>query len=131
MPRTKKDSLIETTLEYKNRMAQEKLRRITLQNDTAQFDLNKKNESICYRAVAMQEFENAISSVYNQIKNMSEQLTQLLQLNVQQADLLNQYSEALLTELSNIDVELSNTEAFDNENYYTKQARKARMSRDQ
>ena len=61
--------LIEYDVEYRNAMAKEKLRRLILQNDHQQFDLDKKNESVCYRAVAMNEFEKAIASVYAQIKN--------------------------------------------------------------
>ena len=46
---SKKDekSLIEYDVEYRNAMAKEKLRRLILQNDHQQFDLDKKNESVC------------------------------------------------------------------------------------
>ena len=66
--KTDNESLVEYTLEYRNAMAKEKLRRLILQNDHQQFDLDKKNESVCYRAIAMSEFEKAIASIYAQAR---------------------------------------------------------------
>ena len=66
--KTDNESLVEYTLEYRNAMAREKLRRLILQNDHQQFDLDKKNESVCYRAIAMSEFEKAIASIDAQIQ---------------------------------------------------------------
>lgn len=123
---TKKE-LLETTLEYKNKMAQEKLRRITLQNDHQSFDLEKKKETVCYKAVAMSEFEKAVSSIYAQIKNADEQLTTLLRLDQNQIDLLHNYMENILEELSNIDIKLSDTVEFDADNYFAGKAKRAQM----
>lgn len=123
----KKTELIETTIDYRNRMAEEKLRKIKLQNDHQSFDLNKKQETICYRAVAISEFEKAVGSIYAQIRNADEQLTALLRLNQQQADILHNYMENILEDLSNIDIELSTTSEFDAENYFAGKARKNQM----
>lgn len=119
------DSLVEVTLSYKNAMAREKLRKLQLQNDHQAFDLEKKRETICYRAVAISEFEKAVSSIYAQIKNADEQLSALLRLEPAQAEVLHDYMENILTELSNIDIELSTTSQFDAETYYDGRARKA------
>lgn len=127
--RAKKGELIETSVEYRNKMAEEKLRRIRLQNDHQAFDLDKKQETVCYRQVALAEFEKAISSIYAQIKNADEQLTSLLRLTQQQADILHDYMENILTDLSEIDIELSATTKFDAENYYSGKARRSQMLR--
>ena len=102
-------SLIEYDVDYRNAMAKEKLRRLILQNDHQQFDLDKKNESVCYRAIAMSEFEKAIASIYAQIQNAEEQLAHLLRLDQTQVDVLHDYMENILTALSEINVELSAT----------------------
>lgn len=127
MPKKKENVLVETTVEYKNKMAEEKLRKLVLNNDHQEFDLEKKKDSICYKAVAMGEFEKAISSVYAQIKNCEEQLQSLLQLNTQQADLLHTYMENILEDLGNIDIELSDTTTFDADNYFAGKAKRAQM----
>lgn len=124
-PKINDDSLVEVTLTYKNAMAREKLRKLQLQNDHQAFDLEKKRETICYRAVAISEFEKAVSSIYAQIKNADEQLSALLRLEPAQAEVLHDYMENILTELSNIDIELSTTSQFDAETYYDGRARKA------
>lgn len=125
--RAKKNELVETTVDYRNKMAEEKLRRIQLQNDHQAFDLNKKQETICYRAVAIAEFEKAVGSIYAQIKNADEQLTSLLRLNQQQSDILHEYMENILNDLSNIDIELSTTTEFDAEHYYDGRARRSQI----
>lgn len=122
--RRKKNELMETTVDYRNKMAEEKLRRIQLQNDHQAFDLDKKKDTICYRAVAVAEFEKAVSSIYAQIKNADEQLTTLLRLNQPQADILHEYMENILEDLSNINIELSTTTEFDAEHYYDGKARR-------
>ena len=127
MPKKKENVLVETSVEYKNRMAEEKLRKLVLNNDHAEFDLEKKKDSICYKAVAISEFEKAVSSIYAQIKNADEQLQSLLQLNPQQADLLHNYMENILEDLSNIDINLSDTTEFDADNYFAGRARRNQM----
>lgn len=121
------ESLVEYTLEYRNAMAREKLRRLILQNDHQQFDLDKKNESVCYKAIAMSEFEKAIASIYAQIQNAEEQLTHLLRLDQTQVDVLHDYMENILNALSDIDVELSATEDFDAANYRSGTALKNKL----
>ena len=125
----KEEKLIECTIEYRNEMAKEKLRRLMLQNDHQQFDLDKKNESVCYKAIAISEFEKAISSVYAQIQNAEEQLSDLLRLDQAQADVLHDYMENMLNALSEIDVELSSTTDFDAANTKSGTAAKAKMLR--
>ena len=127
MPKKKENVLVETSVEYKNRMAEEKLRKLVLNNDHAEFDLEKKKDSICYKAIAISEFEKAVSSIYAQIKNADEQLQSLLQLNPQQADLLHNYMENILEDLSNIDINLSDTTEFDADNYFAGRARRNQM----
>ena len=127
MPKKKENVLVETSVEYKNRMAEEKLRKLVLNNDHAEFDLEKKKDSICYKAVAISEFEKAVSSIYAQIKNCDEQLQALLQLSPQQADLLHNYMENILEDLSNIDINLSDTTEFDADNYFAGRARRNQM----
>ena len=127
MPKKKENALVETTVEYRNKMAEEKLRKLVLNNDHQAFDLEKKKDSICYKAVAISEFEKAVSSIYAQIKNCDEQLQALLQLNPQQADLLHNYMENILEDLSNIDINLSDTTEFDADNYFAGKARRNQM----
>jgi hypothetical protein len=127
MPRKKEITLVETTIDYKNAMAKEKLRRLQLQNEHQAFDLEKKQESICYRAVAMSEFEKAVGSIYAQIKNADEQLTALLHLNQQQTDILHNYMENILEDLSNIEINLSTTTDFDADNYFAGKARRSQL----
>lgn len=127
MPKKKENVLVETTVEYKNKMAEEKYRKLHLQNEHQAFDLEKKQESICYRAVAMSEFEKAIGSIYAQIKNADEQLTALLHLNQQQTDILHNYMENILEDLSNIEINLSTTTDFDADNYFAGKARRSQL----
>ena len=121
------ESLVEYTLEYRNAMAREKLRRLILQNDHQQFDLDKKNDSVCYRAIAMSEFEKAIASIYAQIQNAEEQLAHLLRLDQTQVDVLHDYMENILNALSEINVELSATSEFDAANYRSGTALKTKL----
>ena len=121
------ESLVEYTLEYRNAMAREKLQRLILQNDHQQFDLDKKNESVCYRAIAMSEFEKAIASIYAQIQNAEEQLAHLLRLDQTQVDVLHDYMENILNALSEINVELSATSEFDAANYRSGTALKTKL----
>lgn len=123
----KKDELIETSIEYRNKMAEEKLKKLTLANSHQEFDLEKKKDSICYKAVAVKEFEKAIGDIYARIKNADEQLTDRLNLNIQQASILHDYMEQLLEDLSNIDIELDSTENFDADNYFAGKARRNQM----
>lgn len=127
MPKKKENILVETTVEYKNKMAEEKYRKLHLQNEHQAFDLEKKQESICYRAVAMSEFEKAVGSIYAQIKNADEQLTALLHLNQQQTDILHNYMENILEDLSNIEINLSTTTDFDAEQYFAGKARRSQL----
>ena len=127
MPKKKENVLVETTVEYKNKMAEEKYRKLHLQNEHQAFDLEKKQESICYRAVAMAEFEKAVGSIYAQIKNADEQLTALLHLNQQQTDILHNYMENILEDLSNIEINLSTTTDFDADNYFAGKARRSQL----
>ena len=124
---TKKDTLIECTVDYKNQMAVEKLRKLHLANEHQSFDLQKKQDTICYKAVAMKEFEKAIGNIYARIKNADEQLCERLHLNIQQAAILHDYMEQILEDLSNIDIELESTEAFDIEHYYDGKAKKSQL----
>ena len=129
-PKTDKkdsESLVEYTVDYRNAMAKEKLRRLILQNDHQQFDLDKKNESVCYRAIAMSEFEKAIASIYAQIQNAEEQLAHLLRLDQTQVDVLHDYMENILNALSEINVELSATSEFDAANYRSGTALKTKL----
>lgn len=123
----KKDELIEISIEYRNRMAEEKLKKLTLANSHQEFDLEKKKDSICYKAVAIKEFEKAIGDIYARIKNADEQLCDRLQLNIQQASILHDYMEQLLEDLSNIEIELDSTESFDADNYFAGKARRNQM----
>lgn len=122
-----KGQLIELSVEYRNKMAEEKLKKLTLANSHQEFDLEKKKDSVCYKAVAMKEFEKAVADIYARIKNAPEQLTSLLQLNPQQAALLDNYIDDILTDLSNIDIELESTDAFDANNYFAGKARRSQM----
>jgi hypothetical protein len=123
----RKSSLVEVTVDYKNRMAEERLRKLHLQNEHQEFDLDKKKDTICYRVTAMSEFEKAISSIYAQIKNADEQLIALLRLTPSQSDVLHTYMESILTDLSNIDINLSSTEQFDADHYFDGAAKKKQM----
>lgn len=120
----KEDSLVETTTSYRNEMAREKLRKLKLANDHQQLDLSKKEDSLCYRAIAMKEFEKAVSSIYAQIKNADEQLSSLLHLDISQTDILHTYMEQILDALANIEIDLSSTSKFDAEHFYDGTARK-------
>lgn len=112
------ERLIELDIKYRNAMAQEKLRRIKLQNEHQEFDLHKKTEEVCYRAIAIKEFENAIGDIYARIKNADEQLTAKLELTQKQQEILHAYMEDILMDLSNIDINLSSTDAIDHSETY-------------
>lgn len=112
------ERLIELDIKYRNAMAQEKLRRIKLQNEHQEFDLHKKTEEVCYRAIAVKEFENAIGDIYARIKNADEQLTAKLELTQKQQEILHAYMEDILMDLSNIDINLSSTDAVDHSETY-------------
>lgn len=127
MPKKKENVLVETTVEYKNKMAEEKLRKLVLNNDHQAFDLEKKKDSICYKAVAVKEFEKVVGDIYARIRNADEQLTHRLHLDVQQASILHDYMEQILEDLSNIDIELDSTETFDADNYFAGKARRSQM----
>ena len=127
MPKKKENALVETSVEYKNRMAEEKLRKLVLNNDHAEFDLEKKKDSICYKAIAIKEFEKVVGDIYARIRNADEQLTHRLHLDVQQASILHDYMEQILEDLSNIDIELDSTETFDADNYFAGKARRNQM----
>lgn len=127
MPKKKENVLVETSVEYKNRMAEEKLRKLVLNNDHAEFDLEKKKDSICYKAIAIKEFEKVVGDIYARIRNADEQLTNRLHLDVQQASILHDYMEQILEDLSNIDIELDSTETFDADNYFAGKARRNQM----
>lgn len=127
MPKKKENALVETTIEYKNKMAEEKLRKLVLNNDHAAFDLEKKKDSICYKAIAIKEFEKVVGDIYARIRNADEQLTHRLHLDVQQASILHDYMEQILEDLSNIDIELDSTETFDADNYFSGKARRNQM----
>lgn len=127
MPKKKENVLVETSVEYKNRMAEEKLRKLVLNNDHAEFDLEKKKDSICYKAIAIKEFEKVVGDIYARIHNADEQLTHRLHLDVQQASILHDYMEQILEDLSNIDIELDSTETFDADNYFAGKARRNQM----
>ena len=122
-----KGQLIELSVEYRNKMAEEKLKKLTLANSHQEFDLEKKKDSVCYKAVAMKEFEKAVADIYARIKNADEQLTDRLHLNIQQASILHDYMEQLLEDLSNIEIELDSTENFDADNYFAGKARRSQM----
>ena len=112
--KTAKKGLLELTVDYRNAMAEEKLRRLKLNNDHQSVDLSKKTGEICYISVAMNEFQNAISSVYCEIKNADEHLCELLKLDMNQSELLHKFMQGILNRLSEIDVNLSTTSDFDN-----------------
>lgn len=122
-------SLLENTVDYRNRMAEEKLRKITLVNDTAELDLRKKEDAVCYITVAMKAFEDAASDIFARIKNAPEQLTSLLKLDPRQAELLNDYIDDILVDLSNMDIKLESTTASDAKLYSTQKAKKEKLSK--
>lgn len=122
-----KQQLLELTLEYRNDLAREKLRKIRLINDHQEVDLSKKTGEICYIAIALQEFQNAISSVYSQIKNADERLCDLLKLDMKQSELLHNFMNDILDNLADIDVQLSPTDVFDSANNKAGTARKSEL----
>ena len=122
-------SLLENTIDYRNRMAEEKLRKITLVNDTAELDLRKKEDAVCYITVAMKAFEDAASDIFARIKNAPEQLTSLLKLDPRQAEQLNDYIDDILVDLSNMDIQLESTTASDAKLYSTVKAKKEKLSK--
>ncbi len=122
-------SLLENTVDYRNRMAEEKLRKITLVNDTAELDLRKKEDAVCYITVAMKAFEDAASDIFARIKNAPEQLTSLLKLDPRQAEQLNDYIDDILIDLSNMDIKLESTTASDAKLYSTQKAKKEKLSK--
>ena len=119
-----KPQLLELTVDYRNAMATEKLRRLRLNNDHQSVDLSKKTGEICYISVAMNEFQNAISSVYCEIKNADERLCDLLKLDMNQSELLHDFMQGILNNLADIDINLSTTTEYDADNYYAGSARK-------
>ena len=121
--------ILSETTEYKNSMAREKLRKIKLVNDTAELDLRKKQDCVCYIAVAMSAFENAVGDIFSRIKNSPEQLTALLKLDPQQAELLNDFIDDILVDLSNLDIELESTTATDSKLYSDQKSKKEKLKK--
>ena len=124
-----KYSLLSHSVDYQNEMAKEKLRKIKLVNDTAELDLRKKEESVCYISVAMKAFEDAVGDIFARIKNSPEQLTSLLKLEPRQAEMLNEYIDDILTDLSNLDIQLESTTASDAKLYSVTKSKKEKLSK--
>ena len=121
--------ILSETTEYKNEMAREKLRKIKLVNDTNELDLRKKQDCVCYISIALSAFENAVGDIFSRIKNSPEQLTALLQLDPQQAELLNDFIDSILVDLSNLDIELESTTATDAKLYSDQKAKKEKLKK--
>lgn len=120
---------ISESIEYKNEMAREKLRKIKLVNDAAELDLRKKQECVCYITVALSAFENAVGDIFSRIKNSPEQLTALLKLDPRNAELLNNFIDDILVDLSNLDIELESTTATDAKLYSDQKAKKEKLKK--
>ena len=123
------DQCISESVEYKNEMAREKLRKIKLVNDGAQLDLRKKQDCVCYITVALSAFENAIGDIFSRIKNAPEQLTSLLKLEPRNAELLNNFIDDILVDLSNLDIELESTTETDAKLYSDQKAKKEKLKK--
>ena len=123
------DQCISESVEYKNEMAREKLRKIKLVNDGAELDLRKKQDCVCYITVAMSAFENAIGDIFSRIKNAPEQLTSLLKLEPRNAELLNNFIDDILVDLSNLDIELESTTETDAKLYSDQKAKKEKLKK--
>ena len=121
--------ILSETTEYKNEMAREKLRKIKLVNDTNELDLRKKQDCVCYISIALSAFENAVGDIFSRIKNSPEQLTALLKLDPQQAELLNDFIDSILVDLSNLDIELESTTATDAKLYSDQKAKKEKLKK--
>ena len=123
------DQCISESVEYKNEMAREKLRKIKLVNDGAELDLRKKQDCVCYITVALSAFENAIGDIFSRIKNAPEQLTSLLKLEPRNAELLNNFIDDILVDLSNLDIELESTTETDAKLYSDQKAKKEKLKK--
>ena len=121
--------ILSETTEYKNDMAREKLRKIRLVNDGAELDLRKKQDCVCYITVAMSAFENAVGDIFSRIKNSPEQLTSLLKLDPRQAELLNDFIDDILVDLSNLEIQLESTTATDAKLYSDQKAKKEKLKK--
>ena len=122
-------SLLSHSVDYQNEMAKEKLRKIKLVNDTQELELRKKEESVCYISVAMKAFEDAVGDIFARIKNSPEQLTSLLKLEPRQAEMLNDYIDDILVDLSNLDIQLESTTTSDAKLLKTKKSKKEKLSK--
>lgn len=123
------ENLLSESVEYKNEMATEKLRKIKLVNDANELDLRKKQDCVCYIKTAMSAFENAVCDIFSRIKNSPEQLTSLLKLDPRQAELLNDFVDSILFDLSNLDVELESTTETDAKLYSDQKAKKEKLKK--
>lgn len=121
--------LLSESVEYKNEMASEKLRKIKLVNDGAELDLRKKQDCVCYIQTAMKAFEDAVGDIFSRIKNTPEQLTSLLKLDPRQAELLSDFIDDILVDLSNLDIELESTTATDAKLYSDQKAKKEKLKK--
>lgn len=121
--------ILAESVEYKNEMAREKLRKIKLVNDGAELDLRKKQDCVCYINIALSAFENAVGDIFSRIKNSPEQLTSLLKLDPRQAELLNNFVDDILVDLSNLDIELESTTATDAKLYSDQKAKKEKLKK--
>ena len=122
-------SLLSHSVDYQNEMAKEKLRKIKLVNDTQELELRKKEESVCYISVAMKAFEDAVGDIFARIKNSPEQLTSLLKLEPRQAEMLNDYIDDILVDLSNLDIQLESTTTSDAKLFSTQKSKKEKLSK--
>lgn len=123
------EQCISDSVEYQNEMAREKLRKIKLVNDNNELDLRKKQDCVCYINIALGSFENAVGDIYSRIKNAPEQLTALLKLDPRQAELLNDFIDDILVDLSNLDIELESTTATDAKLYSDQKSKKEKLKK--
>ena len=121
--------ILSESIEYQNEMAREKLRKIKLVNDGAELDLRKKQDCVCYISIALSAFENAVGDIFSRIKNSPEQLTSLLKLDPQQAELLDDFIDDILVDLSNLDIELESTTATDAKLFSDQKAKKEKLKK--
>ena len=105
-------------LEYRDKLVSVELKELQVRRDALALEekrlaLLAKTDGLAYISVAQSEFGRAISRVYDGLKTLPEKLTQTAALTPFQESVVFQTVEALLVELSEINLNLSATEDVD------------------
>lgn len=97
----------------KLRECEENAERLYLQNVKQRMDNTKSGGNLCYMQVALDEMNEALTHIAEIIKEGAERLSQDLQATAEQSDILESFFNDLLSQLSQVEINLSTTTEVD------------------